>query len=180
MIYLLKELLDNGETAYSIRNKVANGTLFLVEHGVYSDEPQPFIDEVYICKKYPHAILTGISAFFIYGLTDHIPEAFFLATAQHSYPIRKKEISQSYQDESFFLIGKSTKEYNGGFVNIYDIERTFIELVRLKEKYSPEIYYEVLNSFRKIKDKLDFYKINEYLKVFKNAETLIHKIKELI
>lgn len=180
MIYLTKELIEKGETEYSIRNRVSNGTLFSIEHGVYSDNPHPFVNEVYISKKYPNAIFTGLSAFFIYGLTDHIPDSFYLATEQHSFPIRRVDVSQSYQDPSFFLVGKTPFKYDDGTINIYDLERMLIELMRLKEKYPPEIYYEIISSFRKIKNKLDFYKINEYAKHFDNCNSLLQRIKEII
>ena len=180
MIYTAKELFKKGETEYSIRIKVANKKLFVIEHGIYSDEETPFLNEIYICKKYNNAILTGLSAFYIYDLTDHIPDKFYLATEQHSFPIRKSNVYQSYQDPSFFLVGKTTIEYDGGLINIYDLERLLIELIRLKEKYPPELYYEVIGSYRKIKAKLDFYKLNQYLKYFKNGDTLLNKIKEVI
>lgn len=55
-----------------------------------------------------------------------------------------------------------------------------IELFRLKEKYPPEIFYEVLSSFRKIKSQLDLYKLNKYLKQFSNGSNLLLKVKEAI
>lgn len=180
MIYLMKELLNKGETEYSVKHQLANGDLFLAERGVYSDEPNAVVNEVFICKKYPNAIITGLSAFYIYDLTDYVPDSFHVATLQHAYPIQRKDVSQSYQDPSFFLIGKIAKEFDGGYINIYDLERMLIELIRLKEKYPQELYYDVLNNFRKIKNKLDFYKINKYAKYFKNGRTLLKKIKEVI
>ena len=105
MIYTTKELLELGENEYSIRNKTKNGQLFLLEHGLYSDEPKPSLDESYICKKYPNSIITGLSAFYIYELIDHIPDKFYLATEQHSFPIRREEVIQSYVDRSYFKIG---------------------------------------------------------------------------
>ena len=180
MIYLTKELLDQGETEYSIRTKVSKGALFLVERGVFSDKEIKYIDEAIICKKYQNAVLTGLSAFYLYGLTDQIPDNFYLATEQHSFPIRRDGVIQSYQDPSFFSVGIIEKEIETGLVNIYDLGRMLIELIRLKEKYPPELYYEVLNSFRKIKNRLDFYKLNEYAKHFKNQNSILQKIKEII
>ena len=181
MIYTTKELLSKGETEYSIRSKLKNGTLILVERGYYSDNSEDvFNDEVFILKKYPKAILTGLSAFYIYGLTDHIPDYFYLATEQHSFPIRRVDVKQSYQDSSFFEIGIIEKEVDEGLVRTYDLERLLIELFRLKEKYPKEIYFEVLDSFRKIKDKIDFYKVNQYIKSFINGSGLVSKIKETI
>ncbi len=181
MIYTTKELLEKGETEYSIRNKLKGGSLFMFERGYYCDEPNSsFNSEVFIYKKYPYAILTGLSAFYIYGLTDFIPDRYYLATEQHSFPIRRSDIKQSYQDSSFFEVGVTIKKLEEGYVRTYDLERLLIELFRLKEKYPREIYYEVVNSFRKIKDKIDFYKVNRYLKSFSNGSSILLKIKEAI
>ena len=180
-MYTTKELLNKGETDYSIRSKVKNGLLHVVERGYYSDDSDYiFRNEVSVCKKYPKAILTGLSAFYIYNLTDHIPEYYYLATEQHSFPIRRDDIKQSYQEASFFEVGVVTIELDEGIVRTYDLERLLIELIRLKEKYPREIYFEVLNSFRKIKNKVDFYKVNKYLKSFSNGETMLLRIKEVI
>ena len=181
MIYTTKELLQSGETEYSVRSKISNGLLFVVERGLYSDDSNFVIDEMFISKKYPFAILTGLTAFYIYNLTDYVPEHFYLATEQHSFPIKRKDVKQSYQDPAFFKIGLIEMQIdNGGAIRIYDLERILIELIRLKEKYPKELYYEVLNSFRKIKDKIDFYKINQYLKSFSNGGNILLKIKEVI
>lgn len=133
-----------------------------------------------IRKKYPNAVLTGLSAFALYDLTDHIPHYHYFATAQHSFPIRRSDIKQSYQDPSFLNVGAVEKKIGGMVVRIYDLERLFIELLRLKERYSPDVYYEVLNSFRDIKDSIDFYKLNQYLDHFPNKDSMLEKIMEVI
>ena len=130
MIYTAKELFKKGETEYSIKIKVEKKQLFLIERGIYSDEPDPYIDEAYISKKYPNAILTGLSAFSFYNLSDHIPNKFHLATEQHSFPIRRNDVIQSYQDSSYFFVGKSVKPFNGYEIVIYDLERMLIELIK--------------------------------------------------
>ena len=181
MIYTAKELIELGETEYSIKKKVSSGLLFILERGIYStDSDNGYVNEVYISKKYPNAIITGLSAFYIYDLTDHIPDYFYLATEQHSFPIRRKDVKQSYQDPSFFEIGAATKQIDNSSIRIYDLERLLIETIRLKEKYPRELYYEVVSSFRRIKNKIDFYKLNNYLKSFSNGDSLLQKIKEVI
>lgn len=105
MFLITKELIESGETEYLIRQKIANGSLFLIERGYYStDLDNKFCNEIFISKKYSFAVLTGLSAFFAYGLTDHIPEYFYLATEQHSFPIRRDDVKQSYQDKSFLML----------------------------------------------------------------------------
>ena len=180
MIYTAKELYKKGETEYSLRNLVSNGSLFLIEHGIYSDEESPLIDESYICKKYPNATLTGLSAFYVHDLTDHIPDQFYLSTEQHSFPIRREGVIQSYQDKSIYRIGRCNIEFGSGKIFVYDLERTLIELIRNKDRYPSELYYEVLSSFRSKKSQLDFYKINTYLSHFKNKDVIAQKIKEVL
>ena len=182
MVYTTKELLELGENDYSIRKKLEEESLFLIERGLYSTDPrEKHLDEVAICKKFPSSILTGISAFHIHGLTDLIPDKFYLATLQHSFPIRRDDVVQSYQDESFFDIGMMYVQYTEyGNIRIYDFERMLIELFRLKEKYPPELFYEVVNSFRKKRHLINFYRINQYLEHFSNGKSLQQKIKEYI
>ena len=67
-----------------------------------------------------------------------------------------------------------------GNIRIYDFERMLIELFRLKEKYPPELFYEVVNSFRKKRHLINFYRINQYLEHFSNGKSLQQKIKEYI
>ena len=181
MVRSTKELLNNGETEYSIKKLVKDGSLRQVERGYFSDNPDDsFLDESFVSKKYPSAIFTGLSAFYIYGLTDYIPDCYYLATEQHSFPIRRNDIKQSYQDKSFFTIGVKDMQLGDGIIRIYDLERLLIELFRLKEKYPREVFYEALSSFRKIKNQIDFYKVNQYLKSFSNGNSLLLKIKEAI
>ena len=177
MIFTTKELLSRGDTEYSIRKKVASGELHLVERGVYSDESSLFIDEVFLAKKYPNAVLTFLSAYYLHDLTDSVPDSFFLATEQHSFPIRRKDVRQSYQDPSFFSVGISRMEVEGGSVRIYDLERMLLETIRLRERMPADLYYEVMDSFRRRKGDLDFHRIAEYAKHFKNGDSLLHRIK---
>lgn len=181
MIYSTKDLLRNGETEYSIRRKIDSGLLFQIERGYYSDDKNSlYKDEAYLCKKYPNGILTGLSALHVYDLIDFIPDEYHLATKQHTFPIRRKDIKQSYQESSFFELGAIYMSFSGGIIRIYDLERLLIELFRLKEKYPREIFYEAVESYRKIKNNLDFYKLNEYLGKIPNGSRLSLIIKEMI
>ena len=54
-------------------------------------------------------------------------------------------------------------------VNIYDKERMLIELIRYKTKLPYELYKEVINSYRKIKEQIDFIKVYKYAKSFNNS-----------
>lgn len=180
MIFKTIDLLNKGENEYSIRKLVKQKKLFFVSHGLYSNSKVLMFDEKSLITKYPNVIFTNLSAFYYYDLTDNIPNKFYVVTKSNEHKIKDKRIIQSFQKEDTLNLGKVTINYNGTNINTYNLERLLIELIRLKAKYPTDIYYEVLNSFRDLKDKLDYSLIISYLKHFKHGDILLNKIKELI
>lgn len=90
MLYSYKECLSKYGTDYRIKQQIKKNTLFMKEKGIYSDlEYVPELD--IITKKYPKAILTLNSAFYYYGLTDTIPEYYYMATKEEK---RKSQIKE--------------------------------------------------------------------------------------
>ena len=168
MIYLYKELLENGLNRYQIEKKVNQGELYKIEKGIYSNEEFPSELSI-IAKKYSKAILTLNSAFFYYELTDKIPEYYYLATNKKSRNIKNKSVKQIYTKKELLDIGLTKITIEDAEVNIYDKERMLIELVRYKTKLPYELYKEVLNNYRKIKDKLNFIKLYKYAQKFNNS-----------
>ena len=168
MVYYYKELLENGLNRYQIEKKVANKELYKIEKGIYSNEEFP--SELAITtKKYPKAILTLNSAFFYHELTDKIPDYYYLATDKKARNIENQSIKQIFTKKELLDIGLTKMKIEDTEVNIYDKERMLIELIRYKSKLPYELYKEVLNNYRKIKDKLNFIKLYKYAKNFNNS-----------
>ena len=168
MVYSYKELLESGLNRYQIEQKVSNGELYKIERGIYSDEKFPSELSV-ITKKYPKAILTLNSAFFYYELTDKIPDYYYLATDKKSRNIENNSVKQIFTKKELLDIGLTKMTIEDAEVNIYDKERILIELIRYKSKLPYELYKEVLNNYRKIKDKLNFIKLYKYTQNFNNS-----------
>ena len=168
MVYYYKELLENGLNRYQIEKKVANKELYKIEKGIYSNEEFP--SELAITtKKYPKAILTLNSAFFYHELTDKIPDYYYLATDKKARNIENQSIKQIFTKKELLDIGLTKMQIEDTEVNIYDKERMLIELIRYKSKLPYELYKEVLNNYRKIKDKLNFIKLYKYAQNFNNS-----------
>ena len=168
MLFYYKELLEKGFNRYQIEKKTKNRELFKVSKGIYSDEEYPS-DLAIIMKKYPKSILTLNSAFFYYDLTDKIPEYYYLATEKKAHIINEDSVKQIFTTKNFFDIGLTKMKIEDTEVNIYDKERMLIELIRYKTKLSYELYKEVLNSYRKIKEEINFIKVYKYAKSFNNS-----------
>ena len=113
-----------------------------------------------IMKKYPNAILTLNSAFYYYGLTDTIPDQYYVETPKRK--IEDVRVKQIYENSNAFEMGKTTIEYDGVDITIYNEERLLIELIRNKRKFSFDLYKEIISNYRKLIHKMDMTQIMEY------------------
>ena len=145
---------------YMIQQKVDAGALFKIGKGIYSEDKH--VPELaVIAYKYPNAVVTMRSAFYMHGLTDVIPDEYDLSTDRNASKIREKNIKQ-YFVPSDFEQGTETVDYKGYSIRVYNKERMLIELLRYKNKMPYDYYKEVLHSFRKILPKLDMQAIQDY------------------
>lgn len=161
MLLSYRECLEKYGTDYMIKKNLEGETLFLVEKGLYSDRSYvPYLEV--IAKKYGNGILTLHSAFYYHGLTDTIPQYYYLSTPKNCRKIENEKVKQLYENSAAFELGKTTLNYDGVDITIYNKERLLIELVRNKRKFSFDMYKEIINNYRKIADELDVAMIAEY------------------
>lgn len=87
MIYTYKELLNIEKNRHNIDIKVKNKELFKVDKGIYSN--REVVNPILIyTKRYPDAIVSLDNAFYYYGLTDVLPDKYYLATKQKQNPLK--------------------------------------------------------------------------------------------
>ena len=177
MVYTHKELKEIYGSNYQIQKAVKEGILYKLELGVYSDKQQNHYLDIFT-KKYPNAVISGESAFYYHNLTDVIPTKIFITTERTSGRFNDKYISQSYSIDNYYNLGKTTIEYEGVKINIYDKERMLIELVKNKKNTSYDYYKEIIESYRKIKNTLDLYKLYEYASTYPNGQKIISMIQD--
>lgn len=171
MLYFHKELKEKLKSDYQIQKAVYNNEYFKIENGLYSDIE--FVNPLeIICKKYPNAIFTSDSAYYYYNLTDVIPDYFYLATKRSDTRINDKNVKQIFIPNDLFGFGKTQIEIENIKINIYDEERILVELIRKKNTIPFDYYKEIISSYRKKANKLDIYKIQEYISYYKNELSL--------
>lgn len=171
MLYFHKELKEKLKSDYQIQKAVYNKEYFKIENGLYSDIE--FVNPLeIICKKYPNAIFTSDSAYYYYNLTDVIPDYFYLATKRSDTRINDKNVKQIFIPNDLFEFGKTQIEIENIKINIYDEERILVELIRKKKTIPFDYYKEIISSYRKKANKLDIYKIQEYISYYKNELSL--------
>ena len=66
----------------------------------------------------------------------------------------------------------TTIDYCGDRVRTFDLERLLIETARMKGKLAPDLYKEVVLSFRRKSSELAAYKIADYLTHFARRDAI--------
>ncbi len=162
-------------SAYQIEKALRDGRLFKMEKGVYSESGNESEIEV-LQAKYPNTVVSFDSAYFYYDMTDYVPEKYTLTIPDHARPIHDIRIKLPFVPERVLLVGVTTFDYNDSKIRIYDKERLLIDTARMKGRMPPDLYKEVVNHYRQIKDELDGSKFPEYLELFPHRERIMQII----
>ena len=161
MLKSRKECLDQYGSDYYIRQKISSGELHRLEKGVFAEDAD--VPELALISwKYPKAVITMLSAFYYYGLTDTVPNLYDLATDRDAAKIPDPRVRQHFMPSESFHAGITSAEEHGWAFRIYDRERMLVELLRHKSKLSFDLYKEVLLNYRKIMPQLNIQKIQDY------------------
>lgn len=162
MLYSYKESISKYGSKYMLKKAVESGEFFRQDDGIYSDEK--YVSEKYvIAAKYPKAIYTLDSAFYHYGLTDVIPEKYYLATNRDAAKIGDDRVVQVFERRDLLSLGVITIGHDGCNISIYNRERMLVELLRHKSKLPFDYYKEVLLNYREIIDDLDIRLVQDYV-----------------
>jgi len=173
MLYHWEDVLNIYGYPSKVREALAEGQLYKINRGLYSDTPyaNPF---GIIAAKYPFAIITMDTAFYIHGLTDVVPDTTHLATRRNATRIMDADVTQVFASDRIFSQGMVQMDYDGVSINIYDKERMLIEAMRNSKSMPFDYYKEIITSYRAIHETLDFQKIEEYMALFKRNQTMFN------
>ena len=176
MLYTWNEIKNEYGYPLRVREALNDGKIYRVGRGLYSDKPHvnPFI---LISAKYPYAIITMNTAFYIYGLTDVVPDKTYLATRRSATRISDNNVTQVFLSDSIFEQGKTELEYDGATITIYDRERMLVETLRNSKTLPFDYYKEIIAGYRRISNDLDYYKLEDYISIFKRSEALFNMLQ---
>lgn len=176
MILTYGECMERYGSDYKIKKEIQAGRLFRKEKGIYTDEKH-CSDVALVVAKYPRAIFAGESAYYYHGLTDVIPENFHLATLRTDSRIKDASVRQYFVNENLFELGKTIMLYHGVRIQIYSRERLLMDLIRQKSKLPYDYYKEIISSYRRIVDELDFFLVEEIAGKLRNCDSILKAIE---
>lgn len=172
-----KMCLERFGSPYQIDRAIADGRLFKMIAGVYSDNGSESEIEV-LQYRYPESVITLGTAYYYYDLTDVIPDTYDFLTARNARRIQDERICQYYIPAALLKVGMVAKVFNGEHIRTYDLERLVIETARMKCSLPFDLYKEVILAFRRRADEIIPSKIDEYLDRFPKRNRIERIIDE--
>jgi hypothetical protein len=178
-LYTYKEALEEFGSRAEIARRLATDELFSPMRNIYSTES--YADPLTITmKRYPQGIVTALTAFYIHGLTDKVPDKIDLATRRNSTRNNDPDIRQHFVAEHLFEIGATAVEHDGVKARIYDLESLIFYLVHHDDKLPFDLFKEVMKSYRARAGELDYRMLQEYSTALpggrKNLERIVKEI----
>ena len=182
-IFSMLELKNEGLSQYKVSRMVEDGKLKKLnksyyENAAYQGEESDF----YYTEAYaPNGVICLLSAAFYYNLTTFIPDAVDVAIPRKAKVSTIPEWPQMkfhhYTDERHGLGVIKIEEGKNGF-QIYDIEKTVVDIVFYREKVGIEETKEVLVTYLQRKDR----NLNRLLKYaeFMKCEKVMRQYLEVL
>lgn len=177
MLMTTPECIAKYGSFYRIAQAVRNGELHKIAHGVYSDNKRYRAVEL-LLKKYPAAVVTMLSAYYYYGLTDNVPDKIHLAVERDGTKITDPKVVEYFVPKGTGSIGVVNAQLHGMELRIFDKERLLIETVRMRTKMPLDLYHEVIGSYRKDAASLYPAKMEDYLDSFPKRDVIFNAIKK--
>ena len=184
MFYKYSDLLNIYGSRRKTDKQIAAGKYHKVSKGIYTDDADFFklYPFEYLSIIYTNITITLQSAIEYYGLSDYIPDKYYIATIDNSSPIKNESIFQTYMKKDFFYIGREKVETESGFFYIYNKERLLVEIIRHKNKLPKDYYKEVINNYRELalKRELNLLNLVKYLSQITYGDGFLQQIEEVI
>lgn len=125
------------------------GTIFRVDQGIYLT-PNGDYDEYYFFQyRFSKAIFSYVSALYLQGLTDEIPQYFEVTVARgYRFNNPPSNLNIHFVSKEYSTLGITSVETPmGNTVQVYDIERTLCDFIINREKIDSELFVKTLQLY---------------------------------
>lgn len=141
-----------GIPAIDIVNFCNTGYLERIRHGYYQlADGNTSSEEQLIAALIPKAIICVESALFHYGYSDFAPRKWSIAVprsmSRTKLDIDALELQTYYVQSEIYELGKTTADFNGVMLPVYDRERTICDCFKYRSRLDNEIFNKALNAY---------------------------------
>ena len=141
-----------GIPAVDIVNLCNTGYLERIRHGYYQlADWDTSSEEQLIATLIPKAIICVESALFHYGYSDFAPRKWSIAVprsmSRTKLDIDALGLQTYYVQSEIYELGKTTADFNGVMLPVYDRERTICDCFKYRSRLDNEIFNKALNAY---------------------------------
>ena len=169
-----------GIPAVDVVNLCNTGYLERIRHGYYQlADGNTSSEEQLIATLIPKAIICVESALFHYGYSDFAPRKWSIAVprsmSRTKLDIDALTLQTYYVQSEIYELGKTTADFNGVVLPIYDRERTICDCFKYRSRLDHEIFSKALNAYAK-----DEKKNLQNLSIYAKKLRVYKKVNELM
>ena len=169
-----------GIPAVDIVNLCNTGYLERIRHGYYQlADGNTSSEGQLIATLIPKAIICVESALFHYGYSDFAPRKWSIAVprsmSRTKLDIDALTLQTYYVQSEIYELGKTTADFNGVVLPIYDRERTICDCFKYRSRLDHEIFSKALNAYAK-----DEKKNLQNLSIYAKKLRVYKKVNELM
>ena len=169
-----------GIPAVDIVNLCNTGFLERIRHGYYQlADGNTSSEEQLIATLIPKAIICVESALFHYGYSDFAPRKWSIAVprsmSRTKLDIDALALQTYYVQSEIYELGKTTADFNGVMLPVYDRERTICDCFKYRSRLDHEIFSKALNAYAK-----DEKKNLQNLSIYAKKLRVYKKVTELM
>ena len=141
-----------GIPAVDVVNLCNTGYLERIRHGYYQlADGNTSSEEQLIATLIPKAIICVESALFHYGYSDFAPRKWSIAVprsmSRTKLDIDALMLQTYYVHSEIYELGKTTADFNGVMLPVYDRERTICDCFKYRSRLDNEIFNKALNAY---------------------------------
>ena len=146
------DFILEGIKNYEVAALCKKGVIERIRRGLYQlPQNVTVTDEQIIKKILPQGIVCVESALFHYGYSDFSPREWSIAvprTASRTVKrVQEIPLKAYFIQKNFFNLGKTTDDFNGVFLSVYDRERTLCDCFKYRTKLDNEIFNKAVNAY---------------------------------
>lgn len=177
-ILLTSDVVNMNINKQYIRTLCDENYIEKISRGVYVKKGKNLNDFFILQQRYKKGIFSHNTSLYFYHLTDRTPLKYDL-TFDSKTRLHDNTINAHYVKNEFFNIGISSIYFNDGTsVNVYDLERTIIDIIRNRNKIDKQILNTAIKEYMKRKDK-NIVNLAKYAKIF-NVEKVLKLYMEVL
>lgn len=173
-----------GMRAVDVVNLCNAGYLDRVRHGYYRMAEQVAVsEEQMLAALVPQGIVCVESALFHYGYSDFAPRKWSIAVprsvSRAKLAIDELPLRAYYVQSEIYELGKTTDDFQGVELAVYDRERTICDCFRYRSKLDHELFSKAMNAYAK-DPKKDLKKLSEYAKKLRVHKKVMELMEVLL